>query len=57
MHVKLIIDNQKRFWLFGFAVCFNKSHTSKFSNTFCCKSHKGEVYFKKHKFYFDKVDK
>ena len=23
------------------------SHTSKFSNTFCCKCHKGEVYFKK----------
>ena len=26
------------------------SHTSKFSNTFCCKCHKGEVYFKKQSF-------
>jgi hypothetical protein len=26
------------------------SHTSKFSNTFCCTSHEGEVYFKKQSF-------
>ena len=26
------------------------SHTSKFSNTFYCKSHEGEVYFKKQSF-------
>jgi hypothetical protein len=26
------------------------SHTSKFSNTFCCKFHKGKVYFKKQSF-------
>src|SRR5882762_4829951 len=29
---------------------WSTSHTSKFSNTFCCKCHKGEVYFKKQSF-------
>ena len=28
----------------------NLSHTSKFSNTFYCKSHEGEAYFKKQGF-------
>jgi hypothetical protein len=30
-----------------------QSHASKFSNTFCCKCHKGEVYFQKQNITFN----
>ena len=37
-------------WLGSHVMITRTSHTSKFSNPFCCKCHKGEVYCKKQSF-------